>query len=348
MNHRIHIRGVNMSIRRRSRRRAGQRGQVLPLMAGGMVALILFVGLVIDTGVAFQARRATQNVADLASMAGTRLIAQTYLDPSLTLTSADVWNAIDESVRLNGCEDPCAWTAEYVQPTGTETWGPIAPVTASGAIPAGAQGVTVTTDREQETFFIRVIGMNEWDVAAKATAMTSQLADPPPGILIPIGVFDADYEANREYTLTEGYEGPGNFGWISWLGSPSAPTLADSLCNPNNPAFTFPTWFDGATGMMNSSAIRACLDGYIENQTVVYVPIWRQTNDRPGSNLQYEIVQVAAFVLTGYDQHAANVEGRFVEFYSYPSVPAGYGEPPCSATTDPDCNERTNFIGLVE
>ena len=229
-----------MSIRRRSRRRAGQRGQVLPLMAGGMVALILFVGLVIDTGVAFQARRATQNVADLASMAGTRLIAQTYLDPSLTLTSADVWNAIDESVRLNGCEDPCAWTAEYVQPTGAETWGPIAPVTASGAIPAGAQGVTVTTDREQETFFIRVIGMNEWDVAAKATAMTSQLADPPPGILIPIGVFDADYEANREYTLTEGYEGPGNFGWISWLGSPERAHPCGQPVQPQQPGIHLP------------------------------------------------------------------------------------------------------------
>jgi hypothetical protein len=348
MRHLALIRGEVMSTRTIHRRRRGERGQVLPLMAGGLIALLLFVGLVIDTGVAFQARRTAQNISDLAAMAGTRIIANGYLDPSLTVTGADVYNAIETNAEINGCPDPCAWEGEYVHPTGSGTWASLGPVSPAGAIPAGAQGVTVTTDRDTETFFIRVIGMNQWAVAAKATAMTSQLADPPPGILIPIGVFDSDFEAGREYELTEGYEGPGNFGWISWYGSPSAPVLADSLCNPDNPAFTFPTWFDGATGQMNSSAIRSCLDGYIENQTVVYVPIWRQTNDRPGSNLQYEIVQVAAFVLTGYDQHASTVEGRFVEFYSYPSVPAGFGEPPCSATTDPDCQERTNFIGLIE
>jgi hypothetical protein len=344
-------RGAQMSIHRHLRRdRRGERGQVLALMAGGLVAMLLFVGLVIDTGVAFQARRAAQNIVDLAAMAGTRVVAQTYLDPSLTLTSADVYAAIEESVGLNGCPDPCPWTGEYVRPTGpgVYTWTSLGPVAPSGAIPAGAQGVSLTAERDADTFFIRIIGRDRWDVAAASTAMASRLPDPPGGILIPIGVFDSDYEAGRTYELTEGYEGPGNFGWISWLGSPSAPVLAESLCDPDNPAFTFPTWFDGATGMMNSSDIRACLDGYIANQTVVYVPIWRQTNNRPGSNLQYEIVQVAAFVLTGYDQHAASVEGRFVEFYSYPSVPAGFGEPPCSATTDPDCEERMNFIGLVE
>ncbi len=99
---------------------------------------------------------------------------------------------------------------------------------------------------------------------------------------------------------------------------------------------------------MNSNDVRDCIEGYIDAQTVVYVPIWEQTNGRPGSNLQYEITGVAAFVLTGYDTHAVEVAGRFVEFYSYPSVPAGFGGPPCSATADPDCNERFNFIGLVQ
>jgi hypothetical protein len=194
---------------------------------------------------------------------------------------------------------------------------------------------------------MKVIGVNELDVSAPSTALTSQLDNPPPGILLPIGVFDADYQVGNTYTLTEGSHGPGNFGWMSWAGSPSNPVLVESLCNPNNPAFTFPTWFDGATGVMNSSGARACLDQYIADGTIVYVPIWRQTNDRGGSNLQYEVVGVAAFVLTGYDRHAVSVEGHFVEFWSYPSVPAGYGAPPCSATTDSDCNERTNFIGLV-
>ena len=341
-------RGLDMLNWHRARGRDGERGQVLPLMAGGLLVLLVLVGLVIDTGVAFRERRTAQNISDLAAMAGTRIIADSYLNTSATVTSATVWAAINGSVTVNGCSAPCTWTGEYVRPNGTGAYTSLGAVASSGAIPAGAQGVSITTDRRPGTYFIRLIGQNEWRVAATATAMTSQLSDPPSGILIPIGIFDADYETGQSYTLTEGYEGPGNFGWISWLGSPSAPVLAESLCDPNNPAFTFPTWFDGATGMMNSSAVRACLDGYIADQTVVYVPIWRQTNDRPGSNLQYEIIGVAAFVLTNYDQHAANVEGRFVEFYSYPSVPAGFGAPPCSATTDPNCDERTNFIGLVE
>ena len=108
---------------------------------------------------------------------------------------------------------------------------------------------------------------------------------------------------------------------------------------------SFPTWFSGATGVMKSSGARACLDRYIT--TTLYVPIWRQTNTAGGSNLEYEVTGVAAFVLTGYDRHAVSVSGNFVEFYSYPSVPAGYGVLPCTTTTDPTCNERTNFIGLV-
>ncbi len=332
----------------RNRERHGERGQVLPLMAGGLLTLLVLVGLVIDTGVAFKERRTAQNISDLAAMAGTRVIADKYLNPSGSVTGTTVYAAIDKSMKVNGCETPCTWSGAYVRPTGSGTFTQIGTVVNAGLVPEGAQGVTVTTDRRPGTFFIRLIGQNEWAVAAVATAMTSRLPDPPAGILLPIGIFDADYETGRQYTLTEGYEGPGNFGWISWSGSPSNVVLAASLCNPNNPAFTFPAWFSGATGVMNSSDVRACMDGYIAAQTVVYIPIWLQTNNRPGSNLQYEITGVAAFVLTGYDQHAASVAGRFVEFYSYPGVPAGFGAPPCSATLDPTCDERFNFIGLVQ
>jgi hypothetical protein len=327
---------------------SGQRGQILPIAVGGMITLLLIAGLVIDSGVAFHERRTSQNISDLAAMAGTRVIAHYYLDPSAGVTGSDVYDALSDSVRNNGCGTPCGWTAHYVRPNGTGVTEDLGEVTAASTIPAGTQGVRVVTDRHPRTYFMPLIGVNQLDVAAEATALTSQLDDPPPGILLPIGIFDADYQVGQDYTLTEGEEGPGNFGWLSWFGSPSSPVLVESLCNPNNPAFTFPAWFDGATGVMNSSGARACLDGYIANQTVVYVPIWEQTNDAGGSNLQYEVVGVAAFVLTGYDQHAVTVTGNFVEFYSYPSVPAGYGEPPCSATTDPNCNERTNFIGLVD
>lgn len=333
---------------RRLPSRTGERGQVLPLMAGGMVALLLLVGLVIDTGVAFKERRSAQNTSDLAAMAGTRIIADWHMDPASTLTSADVWTAVNGSAAVNGCTDPCAWTGEYVKPNGLHAITVVGALASSGGIPPTAQGVRVTTNRSPGTYFIRLIGQDHWNVGAGATAMTSRLASPPGGILLPIGIFDADYQTGQVYTLTAGEHGPGNFGWLSWGGSPSETDLATSICDPNNPAFDFPTWFTGSTGVKNSSDIRACIEAYIANQTVVYVPIWLQTNDAGGSNLTYEITGAAAFVLTHYDQHAVEVQGRFVEFYSYPGVPAGFGLPPCSATTEETCDERTNFIGLVQ
>ena len=337
-----------MTARVHATARHGERGQVLPLMAGGLLVLLVLVGMVIDTGVAFKERRTAQNISDLAAMAGTRMVAEVYLDPSAAVTGVTVYDAIDKSITTNGCADPCAWTGVYTRPTGPGTWTSMGSVERAGLVPVGAQGVSVTTARRPGTFFIRLIGQNEWDVSAVATAMASRLPDPPPGILLPIGIFDADYETDREYTLTAGDEGPGNFGWLSWTGPVNVPTLRESVCHPNNPGFSFPWWFDGATGTMNDSVTRDCIQGYIDGQTVVYVPIWRQTNGRGGSNLQYEITGVAAMVLTDFPNHSIDVTGRFVKFYSYPSVPAGFGTPPCSATVDPNCDERFNFIGLVQ
>jgi hypothetical protein len=330
------------------RSQTGERGQILPLMAGGLISMLLIVGLVIDTGVAFKERRTAQNTSDLAAMAGTRVIADWHMDPASTLNSRDVWTAVDSSANINGCADPCTWTGDYMKPNGLHDVTDLGPIMASGAIPATAQGVRVTTNRSPGTYFIRLIGQDHWDVGAAATAMTSRLASPPNGILLPIGIFDADYQMGQVYTLTAGDHGPGNFGWLSWGGSTSEQVLGNSICKTDNPAFDFPTWFDGSTGVKNASEIKTCIDRYIANQTIVYIPIWKQTNDAGGSNLEYEITGVAAFVLTHYDEHAVEVQGRFVEFYSYPGVPAGFGLPPCSATTDPNCDERTNFIGLVQ
>jgi hypothetical protein len=334
--------------RRGSRARERDRGQILPLMAGGLVTMLILVGLVIDTGVAFKERRTAQNTSDLAAMAGTRVIAEWHMDPWSMLTGVDVWNAVNSSAAINGCTDPCTWIGEYTRPNGGGSVTVLGPLGSSGAIPATAQGVRVTTNRSPGTFFIRIIGQDHWNVGATATAMSSRLANPPPGILLPIGIFDADYQMGQVYTLTAGDNGPGNFGWLSWGGSPSETVLGNSVCGPDNPAFNFPTWFSGSTGVTNSSDVRRCIDDYIANQTVVYIPIWRQTNNSGGSTLTYEITGAAAFVLTHYDQNAVEVQGRFVEFYSYPGVQAGTGLPPCSATSDPNCIERTNFIGLVQ
>lgn len=335
----------------RLHRRDAERGQILILAGGGMIVFLLIVGIVIDLGFGFRERRDAQNVADLASMAGTKVVADDYLDGGRTGT--DVYTAVAASADANGCDSAsgCTWTAQYVMPDASTPDPsdelPLGSVVVGGAIPLGTQGVQVVNDRTPETFFMKVIGITNIDVAATATALTSQFIEgAPAGVLLPIGTFDSDYQPGTIYELTEGDEGPGNFGWLTWLGSPSAPTLAHSLCYPDNPAMTFPVWIEGAPGNMNASAVRACLDGWIASGSTVLIPIWGQTNDRGGANLEYEIIGLAAFVLTGYDTHASKIEGRFVEFYALPSVPAGYGAPPCNVT-DPACTARTNFIGLT-
>lgn len=329
-----------------------ERGQILAISAGGMVIFMLMVGLVIDAGVGFHAKRDAQSDADLAALAGTKVIADLYLT-SDTPDSGDVYTAIVSSLAANGCvaDEGCEWTATYVRPTDAiaMTEVDIAPVGSAGAIAATAQGVRVEIATSPSTFFMGLVGMNEIDIAASATALTSSfVSGAPPNIVLPIGIYDGDYQPGTIYQLAGGSNGPGNFGWLTWEGSPSATKLGESVCTPNNTEMTFPTWVEGSTGVANSSTIRECMDAYIAAGGEVLVPLWRQTNNGGGANLNYEVVGLAAFILTSYDEHAVEINGRFVDFYALPSVPAGYSGPPCSpAITPVGCENRTNFIGLT-
>lgn len=327
--------------------RRDERGQILVIVAGGLLVFIGFVGLVIDTGVGFRERRNDQNASDLSAMAGTKVIADHYLDGGRT--GSEVYAAVNSSLLANGCivADGCSWTAKYVKPDQNVLGGEIqlVDVTTGSAIPADAQGVRVDTASSPATFFMGVFGIDEINVKADATAMTSSLfGEAPAGVLLPIGAFDSDYEPGVEYELTAGEEGPGNFGWLSWSGDVNEGTLSSSLCNPDNPAIEFPVWIEGSTGTKNSRGVRDCMDGWLG--TTVLIPIWGQSNDAGGSRFDFEIITLGAFVLTDYNLQANTVNGYFVEFYALPGVPAGYGSPPCPPTDD-SCSTRTNFIGLT-
>jgi Putative Flp pilus-assembly TadE/G-like len=324
--------------------RSSESGQILIMAAGGLIVLLLVAGLVIDLGLGFRERRTIQNASDLAAMAGTKVIADHYLDGGRT--GDQVFDAVSASLAGNDCATGCTWTGTYVRPAATPgTEIDLGPLVDGGTIPALAQGVRITADTASETFFMRVVGIDEVAVGTEATAMTSSLLDEAPGgVLLPIAAFDSDYEPGVEYELTEGEEGPGNFGFLTWSGANDSGTLADSICVADNPAMQFPVWIEGAPGNMNANHVRNCLDQWL-GETVL-IPIWSQTNNSGGSGLDYEIVGLAAFTLTSYDQHASKVNGHFVEFYALPGVPAGYGRPPC-LSSDPTCASRTNFIGLT-
>jgi hypothetical protein len=336
-----------------ARRDSSERGQILLMTAGGIVAMLLVSGLVIDTGIGFRERRDAQNLSDLAAMAGTKVVADFYIDDP-TVDSADVWNAIDSSLELNGCAgvDDCTWTAEYVQPIpNTTDEADLGPVTDSGPIPTGAQGTRVTTSKSSETFFMRLVGIDTVDVSAPGTALTSQLLDgSPEGVLLPMAIYDADYEPGTLYSLQDGMIGPGNFGWLSWDGSQSMADLSTWVCTPSNPEIpSWPAQFDGQVGEKNGESISGmqdCMDDLIENGTTVLIPLWDQANGQ-GSNLEYNLVGLAAFRLTDYSEPLLNsISGEFIDFFNLSPVPGGYGAAPCNLA-DPTCNAKTNFIGLT-
>ena len=123
-----------MAVRTRRQSR-GEHGQILVIVAGGMTALLIFVGLVIDGGNAFLNRRAAQNTSDLSALAGTRLISAGYARRSdstfdeCTYTGdtnptsnhcsqAEIFRAIKASVEANDCSltgaIPCSWQAYFV------------------------------------------------------------------------------------------------------------------------------------------------------------------------------------------------------------------------------------------
>ncbi|HEV8053872.1 MAG TPA: hypothetical protein VGP30_03490, partial [Candidatus Limnocylindrales bacterium] len=212
------------------------------------------------------------------------------------------------------------------------------------------QGVKVDIHREPATYFLSLIGQPTWDVDAEAAGYTARSAGLPAGQVLPIGVDppNNNFKPNGVYELTAGKDAPGNFSWLSWNGSNNAGTLANSLCNPDNPALSFPVWITGDPGKTNSSSVRACVDKWMNNKTVVLLPLW-DTVQRNGNDTEFHVIGLAAFVLLSKGQPAIDtIKGRFVEYYPLPTIGANatWGAPPC-APGSVGCTDQTVFVGLA-
>ena len=77
-----------------------QKGQALALLAIALAAIVAGVAIVVDGGYAYAQRRASQNAADFAAMAGTRIIGQARTNAPVG--GGQVWNAVDTSLTSNG------------------------------------------------------------------------------------------------------------------------------------------------------------------------------------------------------------------------------------------------------
>jgi Flp pilus assembly protein TadG len=350
-------------MRSRGGRRRRDAGQVLVLFAGGLVALIAMVGLVIDGGNVFFSRRDDQNASDLASLAGTKRLYDYYVTNTNYTSTDNVYATVQKALTDNGCTTAggCTWTARYVGAQNGASFPDLGLVQSSDIAPPGATtgaqalGVKVDVRTQPRTYFLGIFGQGTWDVRTSAISMTGSITSAPPGQLLPIALVDGQpLNAGTIYALTSGSNGPGNFGWVSWDGSNTAGSLATSLCTPNNPAFTLPYQFPGDPGKTNASAVRACLQMWVDSGQTILIPIVYGPNDNSapagcktggnGNNYTYCIKRVVAFTLTGYAQPAVDqINGRFDTTMSYATgqtVPAGTAVPPTSG--------GTNYIGLAK
>ena len=312
------------------------------LFAGGLTLIVLLIGFVVDGGTAFANRRDAQNDADLGAMAGTKIVKDFYVKDS-TLRSSDVYTAIDARMTANDCVvgsgTPCQWTANYVNASETVLG---AVVSNNSAIPAGTFGVIVHVSRQPSTFFLGIIGKPTWQVASDATAKTFKITAVGPGTILPIGTNPPNpFIPGNTYLLTDSAPyGPGAFGWLSWTGANASGILANSICNPDNPAMTFPVQIYGEPGAHNSSGIRACLDYWILHGTPVLIPVFDTCAPCNGNNASFHVIGLASFVLTSYDGSGpaiTNISGIFQGTYSTNAVPAGSGNvlPTTGDTGDP-------------
>jgi hypothetical protein len=310
-------------------RGAPERGQILVMFVGGIVLLFLIAGLVIDGGTAFLSRRDAQNSADVAALAGTKQLADFYLGKA----PLDVYNTITASLDANGCGAGCDWSARYVGARSGASFRDLGDVASGGGSPpSGALGVKVDVTKRPHTYFLGVIGQSTWTVNTTATAISGKPSGAPAGQLLPIAMHQlANLKTGTIYALTNGKDAPGNFGWLAWAGTNSSKPLSDSICTPNNPSFTLPTSFAGDPGKSNASAVRGCLQQWVDSQEPVLIPIFDTETDK-GNGATYHIIGIAAFTITGFSQPAVDqINGRFISTLPYSegtTVPGGITEPP--------------------
>jgi hypothetical protein len=277
--------------------RGTRRGQTLVIFAGGLVAFLGMVGLVIDGGNAFAQQRRTQNGADAAAEAGTTELARRALGvPPATTWDQQVADAINASAQYNDLT--IVGVPQYTDFDGN----PLGPV--GSGIPTDASGVAVNGERSFRTYFAGVLGMSSWKASASATARTGFIKTVSANGLLPVtfpvlltqcqnggdplvnpeygaGGHSWPYGAANRVALPLCANGPGNVGWIDWTPTMGgASEVAASILNPNSTAVTVPKWhYVAQTGAVTS--LDPAMD-YWEGSDI-YLPIFYVEPDIVGT-----------------------------------------------------------------
>lgn len=257
----------------RTRAEESERGQVLVIVAVGMIVFIAMVGLVIDGGNAWGQQRETQNGADAAAKAGATVVQQSLT--GATVDGDDVACATDATAVANGVE---LESAEYTTFDGTPLGVQVGGCGSGTAIPPTAQGVLATTTQEFDTFIMGVVGFSQLNARADATAVVGIVEDICPasegcGVLpvtFPRTLDTCDGTSRQtigedewEVLNTENGDvldasnlaimplckkGPGAVGWLDY----GCGNLANHITNPCNDEIPIPSWEQTHPGNPNN------------------------------------------------------------------------------------------------
>lgn len=182
------LRGTNL----RWRQWQSEKGQALVLVALAMFVLLGFGVLIFDAGFAYVARRHQQNAADAAAMSCARLLAMGIANDSLLVSEIDKYADLN-SGRIDWATDPPQYADANGHPLGR---------VGAGSIPSGASGVLVRSRSTLRGIFAQLFGIQNYQVAALAAAVSYQAAMPTAmGDLIPLAVPKMDFLADRRYNL---------------------------------------------------------------------------------------------------------------------------------------------------
>jgi Flp pilus assembly protein TadG len=142
--------------------RRDERGQVLVLAALWMTLLLGFLGLAVDTGFLFHARRVAQTAADCAAIAG-----------AAELNYGDYATAAQTAATQNGVTNGTNGATVSVNPSGTTVPSPL-----YGAYTGKAGYVEVIITVSQPTYFMRIFThSSSMAVNARAVATVSSDQD---------------------------------------------------------------------------------------------------------------------------------------------------------------------------
>jgi hypothetical protein len=260
------------------------RGQVLVIVAMGLVAIVAMVGLVIDGGRAWTMQRDTQNGADAVAKAGTIVIQQLLVGAvSPPPDDDDVACATEAAAASNGV---VIEEAEYVDAFGDPLATPVTVGACTGApgaaIPLGAQGVRAVGSKTFDTLLMQVVGVGQLTSEANAIAVVGEQATLPGGALpvtFPqIGTTCANPAVDFTIQMSDGvspwnaYEillptetpdstnlaivplcdtAPGSVGWLDWG---CGQNLSQAILNPCEipGGIPIPAWVHTQTGNVNS------------------------------------------------------------------------------------------------